>query len=474
MGKINLGPGYYYQTYPLAGKIGTTVPEGDYNLIVGMNDADSHFQPIFIQGRGEVKNAITITQDSIYFHSPQAPELPDTLAADFTQISGTNTWEMDLYTPDFWDSNSTEELLIRCRLNSNSANSAIGTYLLDKKSKATTNSIHLKEVVCAIGNGQECAQYTPTHLQLTIVKETEDTLGVYYSFEVNFKRYTGYASIPNPIWNQLVGEQVMAYTDSITYEAATALPASKALEIAKTYTESYSMEYLVEGMVSNMFSLPSIILLNQEAQFAISDNGDREGSILCDHIQWLNKAPYSTGEEIQSSDKVVLLGTLITLDGAPQVNGYIYNIERPEWTAPITEFTLATDGMQMIASWASEAKYYKLRLYDPNNKKMAENTLSKTSLTVTLPEKGTYTFWIRPMDNKKKEYVGPVIETTFEIDGISSDVENTTTTSTIVLYDLLGNIVDVRVDGDINQLNVPQSGIYILKTKEAKVMFLHK
>ena len=381
---------------------------------------------------------------------------------------------MDLYTPNFWDSIATDELLIRCRLNSNSINSVIGTYLLDKRNTSTTNSIHLREVICAIGNGKECNQYTPTALQLTIVKEAKDTLGVYYSFEVNFKRYTGYASIPNPTWNQLVGEQVMAYIDSITYDAATALPASKALEIAKTYTESYSMEYLVEGMVSNMFSQPTIILLNQEAQFAISDNGDREGSILCDHIQWLNKAPYSTGEEIQSSDKVVLLGTLITLDGAPQVNGYIYNIERPEWTAPITEFTLATDGMQMIASWASEAKYYKLRLYDPNNKKMAENTLSKTSLTVTLPEKGTYTFWIRPMDNKKKEYVGPVIETTFEIDGISSDVENTTTTSTIVLYDLLGNIVDIRTDGDIQQLNIPQSGIYVLKTKEAKVMFLHK
>ena len=93
---------------------------------------------------------------------------------------------------------------------------------------------------------------------------------------------------------------------------------------------------------------------------------------------------------------------------------------------------------------------------------------------LSLPEKGTYTFWIRPMDNKKKEYVGPVIQTIFKIDGISSDVEKTTTTSTIVLYDLLGNIVDIRTDGDIQQLNIPQSGIYILKTKEAKVMFLHK
>ena len=474
MGKINLGPGYYYQTYPLAGKIGTTVPEGDYNLIVGMNDADSHFQPIFIQGRGEVKNAITITQDSIYFHSHQAPELPDTLAADFTQISGTNTWEMDLYTPDFWDSNSTEELLIRCRLNSNSANSVIGTYLLDKKSKATTNSIHLTEIICAMGNAQKCNQYTPTYLQLTIVQEQEDTLGVYYTFEVNFKNYTGYACIPFPTWKQLVGEQPDVYTDSITYEAATALSASKAIEIAKTYKDTYSMEYLVRGMVSNLLSTPATVLQNQEAQFAISNNGDREESILCNHIQWINQTAYTTGEEIQSSDEVVLLGRLTTLDGTPQVNGWCYSIQRPEWTAPITAFTLSTDAMQMIASWTSEAKYYKLRLYDPSNKKMAENIISKKSLTVTLPDLGTYTFWIRPMANNKKDYVGPAVETKFIIDGTSSDAEHIQTTSTIVLYDLLGNIIDIRTDGNMHKLNIPQSGIYILKTNEAKVVFLHK
>jgi hypothetical protein len=291
---------------------------------------------------------------------------------------------------------------------------------------------------------------------------------------MNFKQYTGYASIPNPTWSQLVGEQLVAYTDSVTYDAASALSASKALEIAKTYKDSYSMEYLVLGMVSNMISTPATILQNQAAQFTISNNGDREESILCNHIQMLNQAPYTTGEEIQNSDEVVLLGTLATLDGTPQVNGYCYSIQRPEWAAPITDFSLSTNEMQMSASWTSEAKYYKLRLYDPSNKKMAENIITKTSLAVTLPEKGTYTFWIRPMANNKKDYVGPAIETPFIIDGIASDVDNTMLTNTVVLYDLLGNIVDMRKDGNIEQLNIPQSGVYILKTNKVNKVFLHK
>ena len=472
--EFKLAGGHYYQDYLLSGKIADTVPEGDYNLLIELKNFDGIFQPLLIQGKGIVKNAITITTDSIYFHSTQAPQLPDTLAADFTQIHGTNTWEMDLYTPDFWENDATNELLIRCRLNSNSANSVIGTYLLDKKNTSTTNSIHLKDIICAIGNGQDYALYTPTYSQLTIIKESGNLLGIYYTFEVNFKRYSGYASIPNPTWNQLVGDHVVAYADSISYEAATALPASKALEIAKTYRDSYSMEYLIHGIVSNMLSTPSTILLNQEAQFTISNNGDREESVLCDHIQWLNQTPYTTGEEIQNSDEVVIFGTLTTQKGTPQVNGCCHAVQRPEWTAHITDFSLSTDGMQMTVSWASEAKYYKIRLYDSNNKKIADNTISKTSLTATLPDKGTYTFWIRPMDDKKKEYVGPVIEQTFEIGENPAGATNTIVNGRVILYDLLGNIIDVRTDGDINQLNIPQSGIYILKNSEAKVSFLHK
>ena len=311
-------------------------------------------------------------------------------------------------------------------------------------------------------------------MELTIVSDENDKLYVYYSFEVNFKHYTGYASIIDPTWNQLVGDQLVAYANSVTYEAATAFPASKALEIAKTYKDSYSMEYLVKGVVSNMVSTPTTILQEQEAEFAISDNGEREDRLVCNHIQWLNQTAYTSGEEIQTSDEIVILGPLTTQEGTPQINGSCYAIQRPEWTAPITEFTFNTDAMKMIAKWTSTAKYFKVRLYDKNNKKIADNTISKKELTATIPELGVYTFWIRPMDNKKKEYVGPAIEKAFIIDGTPAGVDNAVVTSGAVLYDLLGNIVDMRTDDDIHQLNIPQSGIYILKNQEAKVVFLHK
>ena len=471
---LAMNPDYYYENYSLSGRISNSIPEGEYYLIVGYKDENGEIHPILIKGKGVVKNAFTIQDGKITFHAQPTPQLPESLAADFTQISGTNKWQMDLYTPDFWEGTNTDGMVLRCVLNSNSTTSVVGTYLLDKTSKTTTNSIHLTDVVCAMGNGTAHYQYTPSSLQLTIISDENNKLYVYYSFEVNFKQYTGFASISKATWLQKVEEEYLPYDTQITYDPATALTSTKALEIAKAHKDSRTMEYLVLGSVANVLSTKESILQEQEAQFTISENGDKENTFLCNHIQWLNQSSYTTGEEIQAGDKIALLGTLTTEDGTPQINGYTYSHERPEWTAPITEFTLSVDAMQMIASWICDAKYYKVQLYDKNNKIIANNITNKKSLTPTLPELGAYTFWIRPMDSKKKEYVGPAIEKTFIIDGIPAGVDNTTTTGRVVLYDLFGNIIDTNTSGDVNQLNIPQSGIYIMKTNDAKVVFLHK
>ena len=466
---LDLGAGYYYQTYPLQGKISNIVPEGKYHLVVGFQDNNDLFQPVLIQGKGAMRNAITITKDSIFFHAEPSPQLPDTLAADFTQINGTNTWQMDLYTPHFRESDATDELLIRCRLNSNSATSVIGTYLLDQSSTAPTNSIHLKEVVCAIGNGQDCSQYTPGDLQLTILQKDNDMLGIYYTFEVNFKRYTGYAALSNVTWSQQADSQTIAYKEHITYDAATALPANKALEKAKTYTDSYSMEYLVQGAVAHMLSTPETLLQNQEAQFTISLNGDKEESLLCNHILWLNQDSYTTGEEILAGDQIVILATLTTQEDTPQANGEVYDLLRPDWTEPITEFSLGVDVMQMTATWATEAKYCKVRIYDQNNKKIAENTFTKKTLTAKMPELGTYTFWIRPMANNKKDYTGPAIQQTFLVDGTPATLHHITqpytTLHNTTLYDLLGNPVTTRHHTTPHYPTL-HPGIYILVTEQ--------
>ena len=124
----------------------------------------------------------------------------------------------------------------------------------------------------------------------------------------------------------------------------------------------------------------------------------------------------------------------------------------------------------MNVSWESEASYFKIRLYNKNDKKIAENTINKTTLTATLPEAGRYTFWVRPMNDDKKTYAGPAIEIPFIAD-ISSATDVVPLATEAILYDLQGNIVDKNENGNINQLQIPHKGVYILQTDTTRLIY---
>lgn len=466
---IDLKPGYYYPNFPISAKLPTSLSPGEYELAICLINEAEEIYPILVAGSGATYYPFTLTTDSIFFHSTTTPQLPDTLNADFSHIAGSNTWEMDLYTPAFWKNTSNSEILIRCQLNANSDKSIVGSYILDKRSTSTTNSIHLSEVVCAFGNGNQCRQYTPTELQLTFLQDANGKLGVHYIMVVNFNRYTGYANIDSCTWSQLSDGKYLPYKKMVTYEPATAFLASEAISFAKAKNNVSNMPYLVKGIVSNTLSTPNEIISQQYANCMISDNGDKDNSLLCSQIQWINNQEYTTGEEIQNGDDIVILGQLHN-EETIQLTGTIYQHQRLEGT-PILNCQLTTDGLKMNVSWESEANYFKIRLYNKNNKKIAENTINRTTLSATMPEVGSYTFWVRPMKDDKKTYAGPAIEIPFKVD-ISSGTENIPTAIEGVLYDLQGNVVGTYQDGQIDQLQVPYSGIYILKTDTARLIYL--
>ena len=468
--KIDLKPGYYYPNYPISGKLPTSLTPGEYELAICLINETEEIYPILVAGKGATRYPFTLTADSILFHETTAPQLPDTLQADFTHIAGTHNWEMDLYTPSFWQNTSNNDVLIRCQLNANSDNSVIGSYILDKKSAATSNSIPLSKVVCAFGNGAECQQYTPTELQLTLLQDANGKLGVHYIMTVNFNQYAGYAVIDSCTWSQLSNGNYLPYTQTVTYEPATALSASEAIAFAKARNNDSRMLYIVRGTISHMLSTPDEILTQQYANCMISDNGDKESSLFCNQIQWINDQDYTTGEELKSGDNIVILGQVPSEESSIQVTGTIYQHHRTEGIS-IRNCLLTTEGLKMNVSWESEASYFKIRLYNKNDKKIAENTINKTTLTATLPEAGRYTFWVRPMNNDKKTYAGPALEIPFIAD-ISSEAEVIPIATEAILYDLQGNIVDKNKEGSIPLLKLPYRGVYILKTDTTRLILM--
>lgn len=467
LGKINLGSGYYYQTYPLNGKIASTVPAGDYNLIAGIHDTNNTFQPILIQGKGAVKNAITITQDSIFFHSPKSPKLPDTLAADFTLINGTNIWKMDLYTPAFWQNTSDQEYLIRCQLNTNSTTSVIGSYLLDKKNTSTSNSIHLSQATYAIGNSEESQLYTPTELELTITPDQNGNLRVYYILSANFTRYNGFATIESCTWNQLTDGKCSSYTGSITYDPASALTATTAINISKNKNRDLNMHYLIKGVVSKIPNSTENSLEYEETSCWISNDGDKEGSLYCKNLEWEDMDNELIDTQIQTGDQIAILG-LIHNDGSSWIDGTICTHYRPEGIA-IENLDVTVDKMDMSVVWESEANYFKVRLYDKNDKRMAENIINQKGIAVTLQTKGKYTFWVRPMQDNKQDYAGPAQEIQFTIDGkpATSDVTYTDSPIEVAIYDILGNLI-LTSHSTTEALQTLKSGVYILVSDQSK------
>jgi hypothetical protein len=277
---------------------------------------------------------------------------------------------------------------------------------------------------------------------------------------VNFFQYVGYAVIDSCTWSQLLDGNYLPYADAVTYQPATALSASEAINLAKAKNNINNMLYLVRGTVSNMLSTPDEIITQQYANCMISDNGDKENSLLCSQLQWINAQDYTTGEELQNGDEIVILGQIPDDEKTIQVTGTLYEHHRPEGT-PIYNCQLTTDGLKMNASWESEATYFKIRLYNKQEKKIAENIINRTTLSATMPEAGRYTFWVRPMNDDKKTYAGPAVSITFEA-GASTGLETITGEEQVAVYDMMGNKIGTILDGDIHSLDIPLKGMYII------------
>ena len=468
--KINLKPGYYYTHFPISEQLPASLAAGEYELAICLIDEAEEIHPILVAGKGATRYPFTLTADSIFFYEQTTPQLPDTLQADFSHIAGTNTWEMDLYTPAFWQNTSNNELLIRCQLNANSDNSVIGSYILDKKSTATSSSIHLSKVICAFGNGAECLQYTPTKLQLTLLQEPNGKLGVHYIMTVNFYQYVGYATIDSCTWSQLSDGNYLPYADKVTFQPSTALSATEAINLAKERNNFNHMLYLVRGTVSNMLSTADEIITQQYANCMISDNGDKENSLLCSQLRWINSQDYITGEELQSGDEIVILGHIPSEEKTIQVTGTLYEHYRLEGT-PIYNCQLTTDGLKMNASWESKATYFKIRLYNKHDKKIAENIINRTTLSATVPEAGLYTFWVRPMNDDKKTYAGPAVSITFEA-GATTGLESITGEEQVAVYDMMGNKVGTILDGNIHTMDIPLKGMYIIVGNNVRKIYI--
>ena len=561
IGTFKLDPGYYYTSaITLSQKLPSSLAQGDYELEVRYIDDNKKDHPILVKGLGEVRVPFTVTSSQFVFGEIAEPEkeMRPFTNADFALVEGTKTWSVDLYSSQFWSETPSEtDVLIRCNLHSGSNTAVAGTYTLEA---GTIDA----DVLYAEGYKQACYQYTPTALHLTILPAGGEKMTIQYYMEVNGEVKQGsYTTTPD--WYTTTDGSYYQFNTNYTFDLATTLPASKALQITKalSHTSLTEMSYFVGGTISTMRNTPEQIVQYTQARFDISDDGSTNNQFYCFNTKWLDNTDFVTGNEIKLGDEVVVLGNLQNYNGnTPEIKGYVYKHtanETPEpvdysiknlqvttnqdtvffefeseapyfhvkvtdangevaaegiidftnvyvanlqngthtlWIRPVDEaqqyyiadaveatFTIntvvadysirnlqvTTEGSTVHFSWESDAPNFHVKITNAAGEKQAEEIINFKTASLENLADGTYTLWIRPVDEAQEYYIGDAVEATFTIETTTTGIEDITSGEMIYLYDMLGRLVDSKVSGDTRPFNIPADGVYIMNGKKVVI-----
>lgn len=561
IGTFKLDPGYYYTSaVTLAQHLPSSLAQGDYELEIRYIDDNDKDHPILVKGLGEVRVPFTVTSSQFVFGAIAEPEkeMRPFTYADFALVKGSKTWSVDLYSSQFWsDTPSETDVLIRCNLHSGSNTAVAGTYTLEA---GTIDA----DVLYAEGYYDACYQYTPTALHLTILPAGGEKMTIQYYMEVNGEVKQGsYTTTPD--WYTTTDGTSYQYNTNYNFDLATALPASKALQITKAlgHTNTTEMSYFVGGTISTMRNTATQIAQYKTARFDISDDGSTNNQFYCFNTKWLDNTDFVTGNEIKLGDEVVVLGNLQNYNGnTPEIKGYIYQHtagEQPEvdysiknlqvttnqdtvffdfeseapyfhvkvtkengdvvanatidftnvyvanltngtytlWIRPMDEaqqnyigdevetiFTIqttgdidysirnlqvTTEGSTVHFSWESDAPNFHVKITNAVGEKQAESIIDYKSASLKNLADGVYTLWIRPVDEPKEYYIGDAVEVQFEINTTTTGVEDLSAQQPVLLYDLMGRLVDSKQSSDNRPFNVPADGVYIMNGKKVVI-----
>ena len=322
---FELPAGYHYiNPISVSQTIPSDLANGEYELEVAWVDGQSTIYPIYVKNHGRMRFPMTVTSNSVVFAAGSSKEM--TVMDAINQEQG-DTWQIDLYSENFWDdASSTTDQLLRLYLNSGSAYSLIGSYLLDDNYPNAVNTISA-DALYAVGNSKACKISYPTDLHVTIAVNENNTLTLQYYMVVNGEEISNTVLIEVPNWYIISGGSYYYYQNYINYAPAAPLAASKALALTQSlnHTDVTPISYLVNGVVSNMRNTPKEILKYNTARFDISDDGTTNNQFYCYNTKWLNNSDYTTGQEIALTDDVIVHGQLQNyLGSTPEIKGYVY------------------------------------------------------------------------------------------------------------------------------------------------------
>ena len=429
IGSFELPTGYYYQnpidiSYPIP----SSLPDGEYKLEVGFSDENDNQHPILAKNAGRMYFPFTIDSNSITFGegsgssggSNNTPLAPITQAdISYVQNSTNNTWKVDLYSSYFWtDSELDDEVLIRLEINSSSTTSVIGTYVLDTLNSGAVGTINTKGDYM-VGYYQDCDYHYIDNAHLTITDAGDGQVNLEYHLEVNGKVYDESLTL-TPEWfaYDKGNSQYFPYQDYITWELASTIPASRALTMtqALSHTNETAMSYFVSGIISTMRNTPEQIVQYKTARFDISDDGTTNNQFYCYNTRWIENTDFTTGNEIALGDEVIIYGPVQNYNGnTPEIKGYVYSTDKEDIDYSIKNLQVTTFGNKLYFEFESEASYFHVKITKQDGTSIVNTISGFKQAQLNDMEDGTYTLWIRPVDEAQQYYLADPVEATFTI-----------------------------------------------------------
>jgi hypothetical protein len=138
----------------------------------------------------------------------------------------------------------------------------------------------------------------------------------------------------------------------------------------------------------------------------------------------------------------------------------------------IRNFTVTTEGSTAHFRWESDAPIFHIKITKDDGTAIVNTLIDYKIARLEDLEDGTYTVWVRPVDEAQEYYLGDAVEASFTIDTTITGVEDVTSGEMIYLYDMLGRLVDSKQSSDNRPFDVPADGVYIMNGKKVFVKSL--
>jgi hypothetical protein len=153
------------------------------------------------------------------------------------------------------------------------------------------------------------------------------------------------------------------------------------------------------------------------------------------------------------------------MGNTPEIKGYVYSHSTPK-NYEITNLQVRTEGSSVYFSFESDAPNFHVKITSAAGGTIAEAIIDFKSGSLDELADDTYTLWIRPVDEAQEYYIGDAVEEQFEINTTATGIEDLETQQTVVLYDLMGRLVDSKQSSDNRPFDVPADGVYIQRIGE--------